>query len=226
MDEARRFLRYVLPGYVYFVETGLFLLIIFPRWTVDLLSKTTDNLGTVLGSIFVASAFGYIFSTVHHWLYWILPSDRGVLNHVPLIKRLEHYLSVGSVKERQEALEISCAYWYQLSANAISSEGVKKLNSLGDMTHSLGAARIASVFALATTLLVGLKIGECDLRCEPILRFILMMFLSGITIYAFHSGYKRVGIIAQNIYDRLFEDAIRKRGTYKRGPGPKNENNL
>lgn len=44
MNEARRFLRYVMPGLVFITETMLLLWIIIPDWTTDLLSNLKKGL--------------------------------------------------------------------------------------------------------------------------------------------------------------------------------------
>lgn len=68
MDEARRFLRYVMPGLVYGVETLLLLFIVFPKWTqhliLDVVAK--DGVGAALGGVLASGALGYIFATLHH----------------------------------------------------------------------------------------------------------------------------------------------------------------
>jgi hypothetical protein len=228
MDEARRFLRYVTPGFVYIVETGILLLVVFPGWMqqcVSYLAAKDGLTGVALGSVFLAGALGYIFSEIHHWCHWHLCIDEGILDHKPMIERLKGFLGEpnnGSVNKK-EALEISWAYWYQLRGQAISLDGVKKIDSLGDQAHALGTARIASVFAILTTLWVCFEIGTFSTNCESTIRFLCMLALGCILTCLFHESYKRVGTLTQAIYDRIFEDAIKKVRSYKVGCGPRNE---
>lgn len=230
MDEARRFLRYVMPGFVYIIETGFLLLIVFPKWMQQFLLclAVKDGLtGVVLGSVFVAGALGYIFSTIHHWCHWNLCIDKEILDHEPMVSRL---IKNGILDEsnsgtidKKKALEISWAYWYQLRGQAISLDGVMKIDSLGDQAHALGTARIASVFAILTTLWVCYEIGTCSASCEAIIRFGCMLLLWVIVTCSFHFSWKRIGTLTQAIYDRIFEDAIQKKGSYRVGCGPRNE---
>lgn len=225
MDEARRFLRYVMPGYVYIVETGLLLLIVFPCWTVQGIETLAENdsVGTALGSILVAGVVGYIFATVHHWCHWHLCIDKEILKHTPLIERLigtqilkePKIDETGALEKEKKALEISWAYWYQLRGQAISFDGVRKIDSLGDQAHALGTTRIASFFAVVTTLVFCFAIGTYHIDGESVIRFVGMLLLGVILILLFHRGYERVGKLGQAIYDRTFEDAIRMQGSYK-----------
>lgn len=212
MDEERRFLRYVMPGLVYGIETLLWLFIVFQEWTqrliLDLAAK--DSLGVALGSVLASGAFGYIFATVHHWCHWHL-SIRGILDNSDLINRL---LAAGSLSNesnakkvnRQEALEISLELWYRPRdhSNSFAGETYKKLDSLGDQTHALGTARVASFFSVVTALAFCFKIGTFSPDFESIIRFVLMLLLGISVTYLFHDAYRRVGTIAQAIFERAF----------------------
>jgi hypothetical protein len=216
MDEARRFLRYVMPGLVYGIETLFWLFIVFPEWTQRLIldHAAKDLLGVALGSVLAAGALGYIFATVHHRCHWHLSIDRGILDHSALINRL---LAAGLISiesnakrvNRQEALEISLAHWYQPREhdNSIGDATYKKLDSMGDQAHALGTARVASFFAVVTALTFCFMIGTFSLNFESIVRFVLMLLLGIGVTYLFHDAYRRVGTISQAIYDRIFSDA-------------------
>jgi hypothetical protein len=78
MDDARRFLRYVLPGLVFGIETLLWLFIVFPGWTQSQLLSVSakDGIALAIGSVLASGAVGYVFATVHHWCHWHLsPAD-------------------------------------------------------------------------------------------------------------------------------------------------------
>ena len=61
MDEARRFLRYVIPGLLFITETVLFFRIIFKRWPTSELPPTSD-IGLALGTALGAAAVGFMLS--------------------------------------------------------------------------------------------------------------------------------------------------------------------
>jgi hypothetical protein len=218
MEEARRFLRYVIPGFVYGVETALLLLIIFPDWMYSQLTSLAakDSLGVALASLFASGALGYIFATAHHWCHWYAPFDKGVLDHSPMINRL---LENGHIPNqykrtvnRAEALEISLALWYQRIKpdGPIGGAADKKLTSLGDHTHGLGAVRVASFFALMTSLAFCLMIGRFSFQFETIIRFVIMLALGIGVTYLFHDAYRRVGKLAQGLYERILQETLAK----------------
>lgn len=216
MDEARRFLRYVMPGLVYGVETTLWLFIVFPEWTYCLILglAAKDGLGVAIGSVLASGALGYIFATAHHWCHWHLCIDEGILDHSELIKRLGLLPNESNKTKkayRKKALEISLTHWYRLrDSNSIGDATLKKLDSLGDQAHAFGNARIASVFSVLTALAFCFKIGTFSLTCESVARFTLMLVLGISITYLFHYAYRQVGTIAQAIYDSIFEDAYAK----------------
>ena len=184
MDEARRFLRYVTPGLVYGVLTFLWLFIVFPEWTNsqirDLAAK--DSIGVALAGLFASGVLGYVFATCHHLLHWRF--DEGILDHRPLINRLRKNGQMSnppnnSEVTRTEALQRSFALWYQCVKNgSITDAADKKVSSLGDQTHGLCAARVASLFALVTALLLCPAIGAINLGFIPMIRFALMIMLA------------------------------------------------
>lgn len=205
-----------MPGLVYSVETLLWLYIVFPVWTHELILNfaAKDGLGVALGSILTSGALGYIFATVHHWCHWHLCIDEGILDHSNLIKT--HQLITNESNEmtkkeyRKKALEISMAYWYRPRKHGsyIWDTTYTKLDSLGDQAHALGTARVASFFAFVTVLGFCFTIGTFSPNSQSIFRFALMLLLGVGVICLFHHAYRRVGTIAQAIYDQIFKMAI------------------
>jgi hypothetical protein len=210
MDEARRFLRYVLPGLVYGIETLLWLYIVLPDWTYSVILKTAekDSLGVALWGVLASGAVGYVFATVHHWCHWHLPIDEPILNHTSLINQLDAAELHGRTVDRQEALVRSLARWYSADLREAT---YKKLDSLGDQAHALGTARIASFFSLATALPISAAIGTFSLTAGSIFRLALVLVLGIAAICLFHNAYRHVGIVAQGIYDRILREASSRR---------------
>jgi hypothetical protein len=202
-----------MPGFVYAVETIAGLFIVFPEWTRLQLagSAKEGNLGIVIGAIFVSGALGYIFATVHHWWHWRF--DRGILDHRSLVTRLRERGLIPDTldqPDRRQALVLSMVLWYERvrENGAIQSVAEKKLTSLGDSIHGLGAARVASVFALATILGFCVTIGAFRPDVESVARFIAMLVLTlGMTLL-FHGSYRNVGEIAQGVYEGILENAL------------------
>lgn len=203
MDEARRFLRYVMPGLVYGVETLLLLWIANPQWTQYVVGSfiNQDNAGTILGSLLLAfGALGYIFAAIHHVCHWWCnercdANDR-ILDH----RSIEPYGN----KHPKEAMAASYAEWYMLmNRGKIGADGNNKVGSLGDQAHGLGAASFASAFALATATFVICITNAYHLGGMLTIYFITMLLVGvGITCL-FNIGYRRVGEIAHLTYEKI-----------------------
>lgn len=221
MDETRRFLRYVIPGVVYTVLTAVLLWIICPGWIQSIITSNLgkDNLGAILGSVFVFGGLGYIFSTIHHvchcWCNEICAGDR-ILDHRSIAEHLKHLGLAEGVKEGEKAanvaMAISYAYWYeQMRLGNIGNGANHKLDSLGDQAHGLGAARVASFFSLTTALLILYNKNYFALEFYgESFRFYGMLVLGIFITICFHSSYKRVGEIAHATYKNILNNTLPK----------------
>lgn len=184
-DEVRRFLRYVMPGLVYGVETLLFLYIVMPGFTVCIIENFHDKegLGAIVGVFLASGGLGYIFAAVHHWVHWHLPLD-------------------GKLKAREEEESNSLALWYSLlnEKHKLGTAGIEHLRS---QAHALGTARIASCFALITTIIVLHWLhGTINISCWPIFG---MLILSGCIIWIFHESYRRVNGFTENAFNKTLK---------------------
>ena len=107
-DEGRRFLRYVIPGLVYGVETLLFLFIVLPETTVSVLAKISDKdgLGAIVGVFLASGGLGYIFAAVHHWVLWHCRFEEEVFDHRRVIKnRFQKYAQARCRKRQHMRLQ-------------------------------------------------------------------------------------------------------------------------
>jgi|GEM_PF-3372281 len=211
MDEGRRFLRYVLPGLIYSVETTLLIWITCPNWVNTLclsLNSNKDNLtAQVLGSVLVFAALGYIFSSAFHTLH--LFCNRSCKEEDRI---LDHRFIASCIKEKYEnspdtAMAISYAQWYkQINLGNIHVDANKKVQSLGDQAFGFGAAFMASNFAILSALII--CAFELQYQHYPIGR-LAIMHLVGLSItYWFGSAYERVGKIAHETYEIILDDAL------------------
>src|SRR5262249_52013292 len=87
MDEARRFLRYLMPGVVFGTETALLLLIVLPGPCLRLIGAVPKENGLFLAvaSILASGGVGFILSVIYHRLLWGLDL---ALDYRPLMSRL------------------------------------------------------------------------------------------------------------------------------------------
>lgn len=223
MDEARRFLRYLIPGLLFGVETLIMLVVVFPEWTISYLTsiKGNEGLGIALGSLLTAGGLGFLFSTIHHCCHWRLPLDSKVIDHSSMIKclvdlkviTLDHEAGSSSV-DRKMALDVTLALWYsRLKAGTPIGDADRKVTSLSDISHAAGTGRVASLVALVTVLIICMTAGSWSLDVEPILRFIFMLLLGVGLIVLFHETYVRTGGITQRLIDQLLKATLLKERT-------------
>jgi hypothetical protein len=191
-----------------------------PDWTITNLSTVSEKggLGVALAAVFASGALGYIFATVHHFLHWYFPGYGNVLNHREFVWSLppdvtglsERSETTFAALDRRQADEIVMNLWCQQGKKPepIGAETNKKLGSLTDLTHGLGAACVASFFALPTTLSLCATQGVFSWTCGPIFRFVVMLALAVLSIGLFLDAYLRVGWLAQGFCRRSLRAAI------------------
>jgi hypothetical protein len=91
VDEARRFLRYIIPGAIFAFLTALWLYIVLLDWPSFKLLEFTDKegIGGAIAALLASGALGYIFATVHHCLHWNCPKyNQKVLDHSDMVNKL------------------------------------------------------------------------------------------------------------------------------------------
>jgi hypothetical protein len=219
-EEGRKFLRYVMPGLVFGVETLVLLTIAFPEFAVGLLEAFSgkDAIGAIAGTFLASGALGYIFASFHHWYLWHFEED--VFDHRQIITKLREMqkitldeedvmLLVGTdtLKARERAQSISLGLWYY---HLKSRQPWKdQLEHLGNQAHGLGTARVASIFAVLTTMGLCMRYGTLKCDVGPIFSYVLMIALGGFICYVFHVGYSRVARFAHTIYGKALVELYR-----------------
>jgi hypothetical protein len=222
--EGRKFLRYVMPGLVFGVETLLLFYIAMPVEALGFLDKVGGkeaSFGTIAGIFLASGGLGYIFASIHHWILWNL--ERRTLNHVKVIRKLtqsgkialdmEEQDKFGNIKEPKNTVEIreiaqsnSLALWHFHVKLKLPEKD--HLDYLGNQAHGLGAARVASFFALLATIWLCNRYGDLKYLWQTP-DFVIMIVLGGFIFCVFLTGYWRVSRIAQRIYDRTLVDFIK-----------------
>jgi len=205
MDEARRFMRYLLPGLLFVVETFGLLYIVLPSVAVDTVKdlNAKDNLGFVVATLVASGGLGFLFSSIHHWLHWL--TDLELMNHTAFIDKYGHESEpCKSKRQKKKVAQIKFwALWYTRFPQKDQFDvAEKKTVTLGDLAHAIGAARIASVFALVTVLIVCFQEELC-LDFWPTVRFICFLFIGIFLVLLFDNSYRRVSKIAQGVTERI-----------------------
>lgn len=194
MNEAQRFMRYVLPGMVSLLLFTVFSILASGKPCEDIIKFFNDKgTATVLGSIltvFLSSgALGYLFST----LYFLLSQKCIGLDHRPAIRILiddgyniqilcsncmNKYRFDNSNLTIQDALAIINAWWWYLRGIDKSVKSIDDyLLRLSDAFHCLGAT------------VVGTIIG-----------FIIWLFSAKFNIYYFSFWAIIIVLLSANLY--------------------------
>lgn len=221
MDEARRFLRYLLPGLLYGIVTLGLLAIALPSVALDIVTglKGKENFGFLLTMFFASGAVGFLFSAIHHCCHWYVDSRSidhtefsqhfkselpGEANAVPVTEGTTSWWAKRERKrqEREEAFMKLVVLWYtRLQPNTVLSGADKKTASLGDLAHAHGTARIASTSAILTVQIVCIKFGHLSFDLLSIVSYIAFWALGLFTVFLFWNSYCRTSRIAQRVIE-------------------------
>jgi hypothetical protein len=229
MEDTRRLLRYVIPGYVYVLATTLYVWILFPPW-VERQVPGLLSTGAVITTVVASGAIGYIFSVVHHCLHnltqWRVPIDYSkVLNQLVASGNL-HIVSASDGNPvqhhflRKDALPVMTSLWHERTeSSALVRAAQPKLDALHDAAHASGTARVAVFFALVTTGIIASQVSEwAPQRLCAWLRIFWLAVAVVPPFLVLWINYYHVGNIAQKVIDEVFADAIAQENREGRRP--------
>jgi len=86
MEEARRFLRYVIPGLLFFIEISLYLFFSAHRQFISALKELGKDLAFPVSLFLASGGIGFLLGVLYHSLYWTKGFRALVVTHLPLIK--------------------------------------------------------------------------------------------------------------------------------------------
>jgi hypothetical protein len=221
MDETHRFLRYVMPGALFFIEALFLLLLLLPGWTVTHLHQLLDvKLGSAFAAFLGLGGMGFLFSIFHHCsreVKWL-----GGVNHCLVIERLRernvlqlfnahtgNLLSVEDKPDRHGAWAIVNALWHERVENDLKIKGANpRADTLADIVHSIGAARVGVVFAIIFCVVSGLYVAKPSSETNDIVRFILTVGLAAVLLFVHDLAYRQISDTAENLIAEILEDAL------------------
>jgi hypothetical protein len=178
LNDARRFLRYFLPGLTFFVEVAIFLFIPVILQTdlcfAQLLNLSLEFLkglhaGVLLTVLLFGSVgLGYLFSILHHLLIHFLIDHREMLGNAIFKQRLKIYRYF---KERGEeeipssdlskngSWIVVTGVWHEMKDySALIKSANPRIESLTDIMHGSGTSFWGSIFAAVLWCLLYYKI--------------------------------------------------------------------
>jgi hypothetical protein len=207
MKEARRFLRYVLPGLVLLIEVCLYLWISSYHQFVQLIKEFGKDVAFPVSVFFASGGIGYLLSLIYHVLYWATGIRELVaVDHRPLIKdavnrkwlKLQRRGDEGevNVKELTQAGAwcIVTSFWHERKESSKRIKGANsRIDSLSDITHGLGTTVIGSIIAIplwqcAHNRLLTKLSCICFCSCWDSCIITLILALSLVSCQACHAG--------------------------------------
>ena len=223
MEDARRFLRYVIPGLVLILEVSLYLLLSSKREFIQFLKNYGQNAGLPISTFIASGGIGFILANIYHYIYWsrlfrwLVPDHRQLIRNA--VKRgwlkLEDRRSGEEMAEvaikrltQKHAWLISSSLWY---AKLGSSERIKGaepvVDRLVDIMHSLGSLCVGAVIAIGVWLFAHFELSRALPDSWDLLRTAPVIFI--IMAAHFHH-YKRVAKDFQIISDTIASEELEK----------------
>lgn len=217
MDEARRFLRYILPGLVFSVVLLIALLISDNDAIICFLKKISDKGIIGIGGVFLASgALGYIFSVIYWALFWSRPFSNWIaVDHTVLLNRLVERgrVEVVDISGNQVPLDKRTAWvifsqhwWTSRIKNKSDKDIFIPIDRLADITHAIGTAIISILFSFIVWAIIHYgylrsRFSICDVG---VLAFLVQIFL----IIAFYKNYWDTHRSLQSVLNSAFANMV------------------
>jgi hypothetical protein len=158
MNEAKRFMRYVLPGLAFVVELAiacwLSKVIEVPK---ELPANVGPWLGLTLGVLFSSGALGYIFSTIYFTVTPLIDYSNSLLTisryceHILILKPDRKMLPPSETKEltRRDKMIVVNQIWHWLRGHDKGMQAIEQYNErVSDTMHGVGATFVATLAAL------------------------------------------------------------------------------
>lgn len=228
MDEAKRFLRFIMPGALFGILTLFMLVLLLPTRTIRFVGDLGESsgVGIAIAGLVGSGALGYIFSAIHHQLVWSWPRWSRI-SHLSLARRLLAGNSPVVVADRLEsdgslaplssasldgetAQSLCVSLWYgRLGQDPIKS-GDSRVSALTDTAHSAGIATVAAVTGLVVAVSTAACVGQFSLEPLAVGRFIVALAVGLGTASLFASNYQRVGRIANMVIENVLIEAVKQ----------------
>lgn len=228
MDEARRLIRFVLPGAIFGLLSCVILVCLVPEWVkprMVFLLQDDAGLGAGIAGLVGSGALGYVFSALHHELDALLirlKLDRwSTLDHSKFVRAMMKDGKVIVLRggaalkntdvriDRQFAVWVVSAIWFNhLAENPNFKEADAKSQGVSDTAHALGIARVAAIAAFVVSVGWATHVGVLTTQRWAVLRSVVGI-VSGLTvIQVFWLAYLRVGGRAQRVIEYLVRQIL------------------
>jgi hypothetical protein len=219
MNEARRFIRYVIPGLVFATQFIILLGLLRPDWISEFLHqlKKDSGLGLLFATLLASGGAGMVFSCIYHYWHW----EKGTaMDHKDVLIRLdkEGILNARDVDFktlcREDAWIILTALWHErLKSNETIGSADPKVADMLDLVHSIGTSRVAALVAAIVAFAVAASFSQFDPTIGgPCIRFIIALVLAFSVPWLLHANFVRIARLAQGVIDQVLSDALMAEG--------------
>jgi len=221
MEEMKKFLRYVVPGLVFFVEfvgcIGVILLFTDSNFLHDLILKiiNKETVGKSIGIFLLSGGLGAFFATLYH--FSLSFSILSFMN-VDYSKLLEYCVENGKIKliswdrkdisykclSRTGQWRVLSSFWFSMrSESDIFQKAERRSETLHDIAHGQGTQLVGSIFVFLSIVFFSFyyKGFSIDIRWYSLPFFLVI-------IHFF--GYFRIKHSIQTILGNIFEVQLRK----------------
>jgi hypothetical protein len=184
------------------------------------LSNST-GFGFTIAVLLGSGTFGFLFSTIHHWFQWLrwerfqhihpgadhrrlLESliTAGVLHLVNGTNQSVHSLT------RMQAWVIVTSLWHErLSGDNGIAAANRRADTLANLVHSLGAATVASVAAVPTTIIIAVHMSGVSWDFE---RLVATLVVASLLIAVHENSYRDTLSISQRFVEEVLADTLSK----------------
>jgi hypothetical protein len=227
VDEAKRFMRFILPGAVFGILTVSMLLLMIQDKAVTFIKSLSEDggFGAAVAALLGSGAAGYIFSAIHHQLVWsrltrswwsrivhVKLVDKLIMSDKPqlVVRRLKNngqLAPLSTMLDYQPAHALGVSLWYERLYREPIKSADHKIIALTDTAHSAGTATVAATAAVFLSLFIAWSVGYFS-AFENVERLIGALILGLGTAALFAATYLRVGRITNMVVENLLLQAM------------------
>jgi hypothetical protein len=179
MQETERFLRYIIPGLIFYIELALYILISGDLCPAKLFNDIKSF--EMLFTIFISSGgIGFIFGSLYYTFVWIYSPE----NFIPLIEYFKQgYIDITEIQINSKTkpfnllIHLKKRRAYQivlfLCRSNLDKGANDRIERLGNIVNSLGTIKKASFFSLLAWIFLHFSCFHGNINLLSIICFII-----------------------------------------------------